>query len=259
MLPAAYVGPSLFGGYVLVAYCHDVNEVIGGRRPWPLEGLVATIPNLPRYLKITGLALVGSSIAQAGTLSDSAARRAAGTTGHQAMQTTVAVAMPVLAVTDGSLRDTLADVRETFSEQWGAVLVSTVGFRSVTMVLVHLTFWPALLIGAFNLGLLFALDTEFIAFVPYGPELVTVATDYFLLFGPLGPFTMPAALVGLSILLPIAIVVTFRPIVNTIVVRWALDGELPDGLQADVEELVDDESVATECEETSVDGPAALE
>lgn len=259
VLPAAYVGPSLFGGHVWLAYCHDVNEVISGRRPWPLEGLVAAIPKLPTYLYLVGLSLVGSSIAQTASVSDSAAGRAAGSATHQAMQMTYAVAMPVIAITDGSLRDTLADVQETFSEQWGAVLVSTVGFRSVSMLLFHLTFWPALAIGAFNLGLLFTLDTEYIAFVPYGPELVTLATDYLLLFGPLGPFTLPAALFALSVLLPIGVMLTFKPIVNTIIVRWALDGELPDGLQADVEELVDDESVAGDGDRggSSADGTAA--
>lgn len=235
VVTAVVVAP-LFLGVLSTAYCYELNEVISGRRPIPLSGLVVAVLRLHRIAVVVAV-MSGSMIllprAQARASSLGVAGRIVGQVVGDATYVGLKIAnvfaFPVLATTDGSLRDGFDRFREAMEAEWGAVVVTATGFGAITRVL-SVGFWiPILVLTPINV----------LAWADLGIEQLSVVTEYALLVDPLGPFTVPLALLAGLFAVGGFVSIGLAYPVKVILFRYAIDGELPAGITVGVDDLAD--------------------
>ncbi|SNZ05915.1 hypothetical protein SAMN06269185_0981 [Natronoarchaeum philippinense] len=208
------VFPIVFA-FLMVAYCHELNEAFEGRSPSFGAGL-RVAAGRAKLVAVAGLVVgIGSFLVR--SVGDSLpVGSIAGLGSAWALRIGSVFAFPAVATTEGNLDDAFEDVVAAVEAEWGKSLIATASTQLLGMVMAWAGIVAAVVLAAGAFTARFAVDA-----------------------GPLGPFTLPV-IVGVSgILAAILVQFTVDGILKTALYRYATEGELPTALSADADELVD--------------------
>lgn len=200
-------------GFFEVAYCYEIYRRYEGHRPWPGAGIVVATRRLGRIALGMVFLTVGFRAAWFSG-GDSGRLGLAGNETQVATQVTSAFLLPALAIEDGSLEDVAQGVATAVGERWGTAVVTSYGTRALGQVCVFLGIGLALsLLTAGSMGVL-----------PFDPPFVLVL--------------VLSALAGTGgIFLAIAVGSIVSGPVNTALYLYAVEGQVPDRLAVDVDDL----------------------
>lgn len=230
-VPLVYV--PLVVGTVATAYCYEIDAAISGRRPIPLSGLLVTLRRFHRVLLFSlAISVVGFiSYEDAGQQSGGGSYLYGllGEAERFGLKVLVDYGYPVLATTDDSMFEGFQRFHDVATDDWGTVILTTVGVRTVMNSLAHAIVLPAFLVGAVHFLLYFVAAHDW---VPH-------AAEYGVPLEPLGLATLPLALFALTFAVPVAFKFGVGYLLNTIVYRYALDGELPEGIAVGAGEMAE--------------------
>lgn len=228
-LGVPFLGIPLLWGTIATAYCYEIDQVLSGRRPVPLSGLLVAGRRFHRVAFVS-LALAVAGFLSTGTkrsVGDGWLNLAFGETERFSLTVLVAFAYPVLATTDGSFRDGLRRFHEIVEAGWGTLTLTTLGLRKARSLLIKTFLLPGVLLGVAHALLLYA--SVF--------EVVPEATQYGLSVGPLGLATLPLGLIALGFGSGMVFTFSVEYLLNTLVFRYVLDDELPDGVAIDAADV----------------------
>lgn len=212
---ATFVAFPVIFAFLMVGYCYEINELFEGRRPGVLEGLRVALGRA-RMVAVAGLVVGTGQFAAGAAGSVIPFGRIVGTASRWGLQVAGTFAFPVVATTEGSLRDGFDEVRDAVKAEWGKSLVATAGTRAVGLAIAGTGFLAGVALAVGSL---------------LGAVSVSVP--------PLGPFTLPIALPLLGVFVAILVQFTIDGILKTALYRYARDGELPPAISVDADALVD--------------------
>lgn len=211
--------PVIFA-FLMVAYCHELNEAFEGRSPSFGEGLRVAVGRA-KLVAVAGL-VVGTGGFFVRSMGDSLPfGSVAGLGSAWALRVGGVFAFPVVATTDGDLDDAFDEVVAAVEAEWGKSLVATASTQLLGMVIAWVGIIAAVVLAAGAFTGRFAVDA-----------------------GPLGPFTFPVVVGVSGILAAILVQFTIDGILKTALYRYATEDELPTALSTDADELVDAESAS---------------
>jgi hypothetical protein len=201
---------------LMVAYAHEVNEVFEGRRPSFGDGLRAARRRGKLVLYTGFLDFFGPVLAERTDRAFRFGGIVANTT-EMGVRVGSLFAYPVVATTQTTPRDALAEVQHAVEREWGRAIATDVATKALTKLLV----WTSIA-GGF---LLFFL-------VLGGARTLSV--------WPLGPLTLPL-LVGVGgVVGAVSMELAIKGLVQTALYRYATDGQPPPALSVDPDGLVSD-------------------
>lgn len=214
-------------GVLGTAYCYELNERFSGRRVIPFTGLYVALRRIHRVVAVVGVMVIGMLASQYARGLGSVIGSVIGDTSQFGLQIASVFAIPVVATTDGSLREGFDHFREAMSEQWGAVLVTATGTQALSNALGSVLFFATAVAAVVN-GL---------AWADLGVEQLSTVTQFAVFVDPLGPATVPLALFAAMFAVPSLLLFGVGFPIKVLLYRYAIDGELPDGVAVDIEEL----------------------
>lgn len=203
--------------FAMVAYCHELDAALTGRRPMPGSGFAVAVRRFKRVVAAGLVAGTGAfAVHYAGETIPFADSIGVGST--WGLRIAGVFAFPAVGTTDASIRETVTDVHDAVESQWGAALVSTVSTQALGQVIA----WAGL-VAAIALGVL--------SFVKIAPG-----------FWPLGPLPLPILVGIVAILAASTVQFAIDGVLKTALYHYARDRTLPPALSADPDAIfeVDD-------------------
>ncbi|WP_436924796.1 hypothetical protein [Halosimplex amylolyticum] len=212
--PGYIVGFGAVYAALMVAYCYELDALFSGRSPAPGSGLRRAFGRARIVL------LGGVAISVVGMLAESGFDSVPfgewiGATSRWGIRVASVFAFPAIATTDGSLRETVAEIQTTAERQWGSALVATVGTSAIGVVV----FWSTM-ISSIALAIAAALGV-FAVEIP-----------------PLGGYTLSVVLPVVGLVVALSVQFTVDGVVKTALYRYATDGELPPAIDGDADALL---------------------
>ncbi|QLH78498.1 hypothetical protein HZS55_14900 [Halosimplex rubrum] len=217
-VPIYLFGLAPLFGLLMVAYCHELDELFAGRTPTPGSGIARAIARFRVLVVASLLASLGSLLAESGDDDSVPFGGLVGISSATALRALNGFLYPAVAVSEGSLGETAEEVWAAAERRWGTAVVTATGTRAVGMGIV----WSAI-ITSVALAVLAVLGVFSIE-VP-----------------PLGGYTLSVALPVAGLFTATALTTTVRGVVETALYRYAVDGELPAALGDDADALLADQ------------------
>lgn len=214
-------------GVLGTAYCYELDERFSGRRVVPLTGLYVALRRIHRVVAVVGVMVIATMASQHVRGLGTVIGNVIGDTSQFGVQIASVFAIPVVATTDGSLREGFDRFREAMAEQWGAVVVTATGTRALSSLLGSVLFFATVAVAAVNA----------IAWFDPPMEQLSVVTQFAVIVDPLGPATVPLALFASLFVVPAFLLFGVGFPIKVLLYRYAIDGELPDGVAVDVDEI----------------------
>lgn len=214
-------------GVLGTAYCYELNERFSGRRVLPLTGLYVAVRRLHRVIAVVGIIVIGTMASQYVRALGNVLGNVIGDTSQFGVQIASVFAIPVVATTDGSLREGFDRFREAMEAQWGAVVVTATGTQALSNALGGLFFFAAAVVTVVHA----------VAWFDPAHELAATVAQYAVAVEPLGLATLPILLAAGMFAVPGLLLFGVGFPIKVLLYRYALDGELPAGVAVDVDAI----------------------
>lgn len=212
---ASFVVFPIVFAFLMTSYCYEVNEVFEGRTPSLGEGMGVAAGRLK--LVVVAALVVGVGGFAVRSLGDTVPfGNLIGIASAWGLKVAGVFAFPVIATTDGSVKEAFGDVVDAVKDEWGKSLVATAGTQLVGMAIAGAGFVGAVALAAAALTGTFGVDV-----------------------GPLRELTLPVVVLALGIVTAIIVQFTISGLLKVALFRYANEGELPSTLSMDADAIVD--------------------